>query len=343
MHTPLNIKNTPNCQPHPWHPSVIYVEKGWNGHQWWMAQTPFPPFDMAPYRDRYELPCIHFSDDGIRWSPIEGNPIDDIDDDMVESHNYLSDPHLVLRNGKLECYYRLSLLKDRQLVGNKTLLLRKTSTDGHNWSDREVVADLRSVEDIAIWGEQIISQAVLWHEKQYRCWYVDRSSYLKNRKILMTTSEDGNTWQHHIECHLHGCPDIDPWHLDVQYYDGRYQMLLYDRWELHWLDSTDGIEFNHVSKVLSPTLYFEDFYARGLYRACSVKVGSEIRVFFSAKTEKQSFIGQMATRDRVSFRPINGISKIKYTVSYVVPQLSATNIKRFVKKHLRQMGLMSQP
>ena len=29
MHTPLDIKNTPNCQPHPWHPSVIYVAEGW--------------------------------------------------------------------------------------------------------------------------------------------------------------------------------------------------------------------------------------------------------------------------------------------------------------------------
>lgn len=340
MHTPLRIVNTPNCQPHPWHPSVVYTENGWNEHKWWMAQTPFPPNDVPPYRDRYELPCIHFSDDGIHWHPMPNNPIDDIDKEMEEAHNYLSDPHLVLRGNRLECYYRLSLLKDRQIVGNKTLLLRKTSIDGLLWSEREVIADLRRTEDISVWGEQIISPAIHWDGERYRCWYVDRSGYLNGRKILMTASEDGTTWRPCIECHLIGTPAFNPWHIDVQHYDGEYQMLLYDGWHLHWLASVDGINFRYVSHVLSPTLFFTDFYSNGLYRACSVKVDNKILVYFSAKTDSQTSIGLLATQDRVHFEPINGISRLKYLCTFILPRASFKNCKRLAKRQLRKMGLL---
>ena len=335
MHTPLVIKNTPNCQPHPWHPSVIYSAEGWNGHCWWMAQTPLPPTNIPPYRDRYELPCIHFSDDGIHWYPISNNPIDDIDESMAAAHNYLSDPHLVLHNGVLECYYRLSLLKDQQLIGNKTFLLRKISSDGIHWSDREVVADLRREEDISIWGEQIISQAVLWDGTQYRCWYVDRSGYLNNRRILMTTSADGRKWNQYSVCTLTGTPDFDPWHIDVQFFDGEYQMLLFDGWSLHFLSSLDGINYHYISLVLTPTLLFTDFYSHGIYRACSVKVNDKILVYFSAKTERQTSIGLLSTSDRKHFSPKNGISIIDYLFQYIIPGITFKNIKRYVKRKLR--------
>lgn len=342
MHTPLQIKNLPECMPHPWHPSVIYTPEGWNGHRWWMAQTPFPPFDVEPYRDRYELPCIFFSDDGRRWQPIEGNPIDDIDAADIEAHNYLSDPHLVLRGGVMECYYRRSILTGRQLVGNTTQLLRKTSTDGLHWSEREVVADLREKSDNAIWGQQIISPAIHWDGQRYRCWYVDRSGYLPNRQILMTTSIDGVAWKPYMVCQLDMPSDIDPWHIDVQYYDGGYQLLLYDGWHLHWLDSNDGIGFRYVSKVLSPTQYFMDFYAVGLYRACSVKVGEEIWVYFSAKNAQRSSIGLLRSKDRLKFCPVNGISRWQYIKHYLLPQASWHNTKRFVKHSLKPLKRMAK-
>lgn len=115
MYTPVQIKNLSSLQPHPWHPSVVYIPEGWNGHKYWMAQTPFPPADVKPYRDRYELPCIHYSDDGIKWNPIISNPIEDLMPEEIEAHNYYSDPHLVLRDGVLECYYRYTMLQNKQL------------------------------------------------------------------------------------------------------------------------------------------------------------------------------------------------------------------------------------
>ena len=50
------------------------------------------------------------------------------------------------------------------------------------------------------------------------CWYVDRSSYMSNRKIRMTQSLNGKDWQISGECSLLGLA-VDPWHIDVQYYD----------------------------------------------------------------------------------------------------------------------------
>jgi hypothetical protein len=218
--------------------------------------------------------------------------------------------------------------------------MRKTSIDGFHWGIREIIADLQTSNDVAIWGEQIISPAFIWNGNCYRCWYVDRSSYLSTRRILMTTSEDGSTWNTYTECHLTGTPDIDPWHLDVQFYNNEYHMLLYDGWSLHWLSSSDGVDFRYIHHVLSPTQFFTDFYSDGLYRACSVKMEDCAWIYFSAKTDRQTSIGLMTTKDYCQFTPVNGISQWKYLCTFVLPRLSVKNCKRLAKRCLRQIGLM---
>ncbi len=334
MYTPLDIVNTPNCLPSPWHPSVVFVAEGWNGHPYWMAQTPFPNHDMEPYRDRYELPCVHYSDDGIHWSPIPNNPIVELTDVEIAAHEYYSDPHLVFKNGVLELYYRFTILQAGQLVGNKTLLLRSVSHDGYNWSEPQTIADLRKIEDIAVWGEQIISQALCWDEHRYRCWYVDKSSYLHSRNIRIVTSVDGVEWTKSKLCSIDG-PAMDPWHIDVQYYDGKYQMIVYDMWRLRWYESEDGLHFRFVSDILQPSSKPYHFYAGGLYRACSVKTDTDIRVYFSAEREDQSYIGLLSTTDRLHFRPVSGVSSFRW-IPLAWKSLIAYNWKR-IKKGIKRV------
>lgn len=326
MHTPLSIKNVPDCLPCPWHPSVIYVAEGWNGHRYWMAQTPYPPYGIEPYRDYYELPCVHYSDDGACWEPIPDNPIEKLTNEEIESHNYYSDPHLVLKGGVLELYYRFTYLNDRRLIGNKTVLYKRTSNDGIHWSEREAVADLRKQEDLAIWGEQIISQAIVWNKGTCRCYYVDRSSYLNDRRILYTISMDGKAWEHYSAVEILGCK-LDPWHIDVQFYDGKYQMIVYNMDRLVWLESEDGIHFCFVSEILSPSSHRYDFYTDGLYRACSVKTNNEILVYFSATRKNNTYIGLLSTNDRQHFKPINGISILKW-----LPVIWRPLLKSIVKR-----------
>lgn len=330
MHTPLIIRNTRCCQDYPWHPSVVYVKEGWNGHKWWMAQTPFPPFEMEPYRDRYELPCLHFSNDGIKWEPIPGNPIEDLIPEEIESHNYYSDPHLVFVDGKLELYYRFTFLKDKQLIDNKTLLIKRSSTDALHWSDKKIIADLRKQEDIDIWGEQIISQAIVFKDDGLRCYYVDRSSYLRDRRILYTESKDGEKWSKYRIVELKGV-DIDPWHIDVQSYDGKFQMIVYDdEGDLFWLESEDGTHFQFVSEILEPSKERYSFYTDGLYRACSVKTEEDVRVFFSAKRKNKTYIGQLKTFDYLHFYPVNGMTLFQW-LPIIWKPLIKTVINRFLK------------
>lgn len=322
MHTPLSIKNVSGCLPCPWHPSVVFVAEGWNGHKYWMAQTPYPPFNIEPYRDYYELPCVHYSDDGVHWNTIPNNPIEELTKEEIDAHNYYSDPHLVLRDGKLDLYYRFTYLKDKQLIDNKTVLLKRTSSDGFRWSEREIVADLRKPEDVAIWGEQIISQAIVWNNGICRCYYVDRSSYLSKRKILCTTSVNGKEWQPYLEVELMG-RELDPWHIDVQYYDGKFQMIVYDMDRLVWFDSEDGLCFHFVSEILGPSPNRYDFYSDGLYRACSVKTADGIFVYFSARRKKNTYIGLLHSYDRHIFKPINGISLMKWVPTVWKPLLKS--------------------
>lgn len=336
MFTPLNIENTNNCLPFPWHPSVVYIPKGWNGHTYWMAQTPYPPMEIVPYKDRYELPCIHFSDDGINFYPIETNPIIDLNAEAINAHNYYSDPHLLFVNGKLELYFRYTILKDKQLIGNKTLLLKCFSSDGYHWSKPIVLADLRYEKDIKIWGEQIISHALCWNEQKYECWYVDKSSYLQGRKIRYVSSLDGKTWMPNKICLLDG-PMIDPWHIDVQYYDGKYQMIVYDMQMLLWYDSDDGMHFRYISKILSPSNNKYDFYMDGLYRACSIKTEKKILVYFSARRQNRTYIGVLSTSDRVHFSKINGLTILKWLSIVWSPLLKAylNRIIKLIKKIIK--------
>lgn len=312
MFTPIDVKNNCWCLPHPLHPSVVYTKNGVGGHHFWMVQTPFPPYEVLPYRDRYELPCIHYSDDGKNWQPIPGNPIEDLLPDEIEQRNFYSDPHLILKEGKLELYYRYTILKDKQLLGNKTLLYRRTSSDGFCWSEKACVADLRLDNDVEIWGNQIISQALVWTGNQYICWYVDGSGYVKDRHVRMVTSVDGIKWEKNTLCIIDGIV-FSPWHIDVQCCDGVYIMMCYSRTNrLICLESVDGIRFCFKGVVLTPSNSRLSFFSHGLYRSCSVKVDDNYYVYFSAKTSNKESIGLLKTKDFVSYQHVNGIHFGKY-------------------------------
>lgn len=314
---PLDVIPVKGCLNHPYHPSVVYVKGGFAGHKWWMAQTPFPPFeDMDPYVDRYELPCIHYSDDGLKWYPIANNPIDELTQDEIEQCNYFSDPHLILRDGCLELYYRYTILQNKSIIGNKTLLYRRTSKDGIHWSERELVADLRKEADVAIWGEQIISQAVLWKDGQYNCWYVDASSHIWPRGVRVVTSQDGVHWTKYQQCTFTGDESLQPWHIDVQYYQGKYHMVMYDMKanSLSWYQSEDAIIWVKKGDLLTPSHKCGDFYAEGLYRACSVWAEDKIRVYFSSQNDLRSAIGLLESKDGTHFEIKNGSNGYLYTI-----------------------------
>ena len=163
------------------HPKVLYLPEGFGGHAWWMAYTPYTWGNCEQ-----ENPCIAWSDDGISWTDIPGNPIDL---PPANANGYLSDTHLVLRDDVLECWYRLA---DRG--AKREVIYRKTSTDGIHWSSRELL------HDTGVKPGQLycLSPAAIWDGTQYHIWYVVSTGDQPDaagQYIQYCTSANGTDWQ----------------------------------------------------------------------------------------------------------------------------------------------------
>lgn len=335
MIAPIRILNSKSLPKDVWHPSVLYIPDGWNGHKWWMSETPYSPRHIPPYTDRWELPCIHYSDDGLTWYPIKHNPIDDLTQDDIAQQNYLSDPHLVMKDGVMYCYYRYTLLKDRQIEGNQTVLYRKYSVDGQNWSERELVADLRKEEDVAIWGEQIISQSILWNEKKqiWECWYVDGSGYKPDRGVRYVCSKDAIHWEKFRQCVI-PMENDHPWHIDVQIYDGIYHMLCFsDNNVLSLYTAEDGEEFVYQNLVLKPQL--NTFYWERIYRSCSVFDGEKYRIYFSGFDEELGRIGMVQTKDWKIYKVYSMWWNLDYYCGKI--KKGVQSLKRVIKRSVKKL------
>lgn len=313
MNTPIHIEHTTNCQPHPWHPSVVYFKNKWSGYHFWMVETPYPPFHIDPYVDRYELPCIHFSNDGLSWHSIDSNPIDDLTLDDIQQKNYYSDPHLVFKNGILECFYRFTILNQEDINERRTILYKKSSRDGGIWSPKEIVLDTLREDDVAKWGTEVVSPAIIWTGDKYVCWYVDANGKSSNRNIRKIESVDGQVWEVSKICVIDG-KTVVPWHIDVIYDNGCYRLIVYEMPGacLSYYESLDGINFVHKCDVLKPSGRKYDFYSRSLYRACIVPVNNMYHIYFSASTDTESSIGVLKTDDFQKYSLINGQVALKY-------------------------------
>ncbi len=314
MKTPINIE-IPSCLPqHPWHPSVVYVSEGWNGHRFWMAQTPYPPFHVAPYKDRWELPCIHYSDDGMHWNTIDANPIDDLTDEQMANHSYHSDPHLVMKDGVLYCYYRLMENNDA-----KTTILRKKSVDGIHWSDREMITFDNGKSTLDNCKLEIISPAVVWTGEKWRMYYVDDTFTNLQRGIQLAESEDGILFE--VVGSVWKQQEVKPWHIDVQLIDGIYYLLIHDvdNNSLWLYTSQDGIQFGEGKEVLRVSGRLTDFWSHKLYRACLVCVDGKIHIYFSANDGMASYLGQIQQVENGSLYIVdclNGKEKCRFVLRF---------------------------
>lgn len=279
----------------PYHPSVLYIANGFNGHKYWMVQTPYPIYG-TPYRDRWECPCIYCSNNGIEWVVPEGltNPIDDLTTSEISNGDYMSDPHLVLRGETLECWYRIThknMSESDPRYQLPTWVLRKTSTDGVTWGSRETLIDLQEPSTNGV-GDMVRSPAIIWDGDKYRMWYVDKLPTVTNRNIVYAESTDGSAWENKETCTLDQY--IDPWHIDVNYFDGKYHLLNYVLGAgINYYSSDDGISFTFIKELLAPS--GSGFYKTGLYRSVSIKdQNNNIRVYFSSDDGSKTYLGVMS-------------------------------------------------
>lgn len=301
----------------PYHPSVLYFKHGWQGHNYYLVETPFActyPVRGANYRDQFECPSIHVSQDGLHWFEIQKNPIDALTSEQLKSLDYFSDPHLVFRDECIECWYRITHRHGDYENHNDVSLLRKISADGRVWSESEELARFSDSHPL---GDMLISHSVLYSNEEYKIWYVD--SIDGQRDIAFATSTDGITWSKKSICQLSGYL-INPWHIDVSCWDGVFWLVIFDRIDLSLWRSDDGLSFTFVKSLLLPSKKIGSFYSKDLYRACLVKVEDSYRLYFSADDTVKTSIGVMEgpSPDKMVLVSIDGKKNLSFKQYIIV-------------------------
>ena len=288
-----------------YHPSVLFFNEPWHGYRYWMAETPYP-INIPPYRDRWECPSIHVSNDGYNWTLPNGlsNPIDDLLPLEIKNKDFFSDPHLVYKEGHLECFYRYSKATEE---GYHTFLVRKISEDGINWQKREQLLDFCDTVCDNTVGDMVRSPAVIWQDFRYKMWFVDNVNPKGTKHVCYSESIDGQHWSERQVCFLEG-DTINPWHLDLNYLDGVYLLTIYDFHNLTLWKSYDGVSFVYLKQVLSPSGVYGSFYSDGLYRSSIIKDMAGYKLYFSAFDDSRTYIGLMegTDLDTLSVSSVNG-------------------------------------
>lgn len=267
------------------HPSVVSFEKKWHGYSYWMAVTAYPKGDATK-----ENPHILASNDLTQWvEPKSGlNPLDEPHSSKNDEHNrplqYDSDTHLIFNKEKqrLEIFWRY--VDD---VRNKVTIYRQTTSDGQDWSNKEIIyKENRKPND---W----ISPAFVKDESGYKVWYVTRGF-----NIVYRDSLDGKKWKHvkklSIPYDVKRPDEMRHWHLDVQKIDGKYEMMvvgfrkksdntLKDRhtMSLYHSTSVNGKDWEPLKAILHPSGIKTAWDGKGLYRSSFIKENGNYYIFYS--------------------------------------------------------------
>ena len=264
-----------------YHPKVLSFDTKWNGYKYWMSYTPYPKGD-----DLKENPCIAVSNDLIHWSTPTGlvNPLDDpLDKEKAEVYN--SDAHLVYNNDKneLELYWRYTNNKGETKISK---LYRRTSKDGINWSNKELVftAENRDKADI-------ISPAIIYENGTYKMWYVVTSGI-----VSYVESKDGLKWNNEKNIDIKYETNLQTWHLDVIKTNKGYEMIVvaFTKWEkrndmsLYYCKSIDGINWSTATKIMDPAVKEKVWDNRGIYRSTFIYEDGIYYVIYGGTSRKNN-------------------------------------------------------
>lgn len=120
--------------------------------------------------------------------------------------------------------------------------------------------------------------------------------------------------------------NIIPWHIDVQYVNSRYEMLVFDvdSQSIDWFSSDDGINFVYLKHILCPSHKKWDFYEQGLYRACLVKIKNDYLIYFSAHNNNDSSIGIMRVNKNLEIKILSGENLVKTIIWNIYVQYKRT-------------------
>lgn len=321
--SPLNIKTFDGSNS-PYHPSVLYKENGFAGYDYIMSETPFYlslPNDGENYRDQFECPSIHFSNDGIHWVETIPNPISTLTDEQRNNRDYYSDPDLIMTPVGIECWYRLNRRYGDIHKQDNISLLRKKSKDGITWSDEEEIINLGVMGESTALGKIVISPAVIYDEGKYKLWFVDNISPSKTcaRNICYAECDTHLTkWECCEKIKMNGS-DISPWHIHVFKDKNFFWLTVYDKNNISLWKGMSETNFSFIRTLLHPSKSIGSFFSHSLYRACLVKINDgKYRLYFSGNDVFKTYIGIMEgdSPENLSLKSVNN-TRFRGVYSYV--------------------------
>lgn len=275
------------------HPKVLYFPSKFGKHKYWIAYNPYPFANGV-----YENPCIAYSDDGYEWTNIDGNPLDDPNGVGVNT-----DVHIVY-NGTtnlLEVWWRYAA-QEEGVDEYPEIIYRKTSADGLNWSEKEVVINNDSGDHV-----RYFSPCILHDGNKYKVWVVnstdntinyyegtEATSLSKVRDITLNYQDSDITYR--------------LWHIDVIEDGGKTVMVAMCKantqlsqkqqiWSLFLTTSEDNINFETPKLVIIGNPYGWD---KQIYRSSIVNVDGEYRIYYTAQDEKQRHGLGVCTSNKLS-------------------------------------------
>lgn len=231
------------------HPSVYTFDEPWHGYKYWMAYSPYPEANGEE-----ENPCVAVSNDLYKWEAPKflANPIADNEDTGCDE---LKDPHILYRDDldRLEIWYLGRISQNLGGDNDSLLIMRKYSADGVNWSDYEVMSEMKS-----------LSPTVIWDEGKYKMWSIGYGLFDSDGMVFYSESNDGKLWSNPVNCSVGGKKEnIDIWHGSVTKSDGIYHMSFIDnsdKQEVLYCTSADGISFGELEIVVENNNYWRNLY-----------------------------------------------------------------------------------
>lgn len=266
------------------HPSVCFVEGGVGTsiRRYWMAYTPLT--NKSPYVDRWECPCIAFSEDGVTWyaPSLTTNPIDNLTTEEITNKDYFSDPYIFYNNitSKLEIWYRYTYRNNEQ----RTIIYRKTSTDGIAWSERELILDT-SINNI-FGTSALVSPQIIFDGNYYNLYLRTSDSVNTIIRCGKSTLNAPNVFTDVKNINFIGLPNYykKPWHFGL-FYDGTtYHMTGYEGGDggVLYYTSNDGVSFKYEGVSLSYNSQQTNL-RYGLYQSIPLKVNNKWLLYATVK------------------------------------------------------------
>ena len=288
--TPLDIP-TYDDDPNTTHPDVVYIPQGWNGYKYWMAFTPFPG-------NPRENPSIVASNDGTNWEVPEGltNPLYTQEDAQADGYDFNSDPDMLLVDGTMYMYWRPAGLDGS---GNRTeALMLKTSTDGINWSERQILLEFQGSDGST---SQFLSPGIIRKDNgDWLMFSINQTG--SDDTIERWTSTDGINWTGRSAISADSMQG-DVFHLDAAWTDdNRIHLLVLFSANLYylWSDDDGDMFFSSGVNAIPQISQYDDFQR---YRSTLQPVPGQQGTFHVWIVKREAVNGTTTAHRIMAFLP----------------------------------------